>query len=87
MSKDGTTYVSLYNSNLLKITSSGKQLIIAGGDSAAVKLYEPASAVLSADERVVYISTGDTTLNGTIEGGQVVVVKLWEFIVYRARGS
>lgn len=76
MSRDGTAYVSLHDSYLTKITPSGKQTIIAGGESAAVKLYGPTSAALKRDEKVVYVCTGGTTINGTVEGGQILEVRL-----------
>ncbi|CAM1509888.1 Fc.00g002230.m01.CDS01 [Cosmosporella sp. VM-42] len=76
ISHDGTAYVSLHTSYLAQITPDGKQTLIAGGDN-GVPLYDPTSAALSKDGKKVYFTTGGTTVNGNVEGGQVVEVLLY----------
>ena len=75
ITKDGTTYIAVHNSELIKITEDGKQTVIAGNGN-GLPLYNPSSAALSRSERSVYVSTEGETINGTTQGAQVVEVFL-----------
>ncbi|TGO20461.1 hypothetical protein BPAE_0294g00070 [Botrytis paeoniae] len=72
----GNVYVAVHSYLIMKITPDGVQTPIAGTGGNNTYFKEPTSATLSCDKKSVYFSTGGTTLNGTVYGGQVVQVMI-----------
>lgn len=73
MDAEGTAYVTLHPSMLVKITRDGEQTILVGENS-KTPLFNPTSATLSRDGRKLYVVIGGSTVDGKVEGGQVVEV-------------
>ncbi|TVY31377.1 hypothetical protein LOCC1_G008956, partial [Lachnellula occidentalis] len=71
----GNAYVALHSYSVLRITPDGQQTVFAGGGNSTV-FKEPTSVALAGDGKAVFVSTGGTTLDGTVYGGQVIKVGL-----------
>jgi len=68
-------YLALHSYAVVKITPDGTQTTFArGGNSTVFK--EPTSAALLGDGKSIYISTGGTTIDSTVYGGQVIKVAI-----------
>lgn len=72
----GNAYVAVHSYLVMKITPDGVQTPIAGTGGNNTFFKEPTSATLSCNGKSVYFSTGGTTINGVVYGGQVVQVAI-----------
>lgn len=72
LSKKGVAYVTTHWDSLTAVTLDGESTVLIGPDTHDVVLESPTSAVLSKDEKTLYIVTGG--LDGA--GGQVVSLRL-----------
>ncbi|KAH8892230.1 hypothetical protein GQ53DRAFT_746174 [Thozetella sp. PMI_491] len=71
----GTTYVGTQWTGLTKISPSGEQVLVVGGDNSTT-LLGPTAAALSRDEKRLYITTAGLAFGAPVAGGQIVVVEL-----------
>ncbi|TVY14110.1 hypothetical protein LARI1_G008167 [Lachnellula arida] len=69
----GNAYVALHSYSVIKITPDGQQTVFAGGGNSTF-FKEPTSVALAGDGKAIFVSTGGTTLDGTVYGGQVIKV-------------
>lgn len=72
----GNAYVALHSYAVVKITPDGTQTIFAGGTDSSSLIKQPTSAAMSLDGKSIFVSTGGTTINGTVYGGQVIRITL-----------
>jgi len=73
--REGNAYVALHSFSVRKISANGVQTNLAGGGNNTF-FKEPTSVALSRDGKSIYVSTGGTTLDGVVFGGQIIQVSL-----------
>jgi hypothetical protein len=68
----GNAYLSYHSFAFTKVTPSGQQTTFVGGGSNYTTVIEPSSAATSPDGKTIYLVTAGATVNGVVEGGQVL---------------